>query len=129
MQDITYESGAPLKIGITALRSRSMFTNGIVQNAIYLANLFIELGHDVKLLTNATDECPDSEIYEGLPQIKYVCWEEADKYEWDVIFSLGIRVGKDIMEVVRQRSPYAKLVRYHCGNQFIFHAEKILFDV
>tara|TARA_B100001093_G_scaffold519430_1_gene608433 strand:- start:324 stop:2051 length:1728 start_codon:yes stop_codon:yes gene_type:complete len=106
-----------------------MFTNGIVQNCLYLANLFLELGHEVKLLSNSTNEQSNKEIYEGLPQFNYISWEDAGDYEWDVIVSCGIRVQRDIMDTVRSRSPKAKFVRYNCGNQFIYHAEKILFDI
>ena len=122
MQNSTYVPGSPLKIGITAQKSSSMFTNGIVQNSLYLANLFMELGHEVKLLSNSTGKQANPEIYEGLPQFEYMPWEEANECEWDVVVSCGIRVGPEIMEVIRCKSPNVKFVRYHCGNQFIFHA-------
>lgn len=124
-----YTASNSLKIAVTAQKSSSMFTNGIVQNSLYLANIFIQLGHEVKILSNSSSKQANTEIYEGLPQFEFITWESADEYEWDVIISCGIRVGPEIMEVIRQKSPNVKFVRYHCGNQFIYHAEKIIYDI
>ena len=119
-----------LKIGITIDLRVSLFSNGINQNAIYLANLFSEMGHEAVLIGPVEGENAHKSREEldllGL-DLNIMDWVDIENHKWDVIVSLGITVDHRIWSKASAKNQDVKLVRYQCGNHFFLQTEMILF--
>jgi hypothetical protein len=126
-----------MTIGITLgimKDNESMWINGIKLNAIFLANMFKALGHDVYLLDTSmivdaneltgkldrdkivwdTDEFP---IYRFLKK-----WEEVD-----ILVTLGTAMDDSTLKMFKEQAPHKKVVKYMCGNNYVLDMERILF--
>lgn len=119
----------PLKIGITiGLRSydESLWTNGIKQNALFLAKLFqgSEHGHRIVLL-NTTDV----PITDGLPwdrnHFETRAFDEGFE-ELDVLIELGGQICPERTEAIKRQG--TRLVSYCCGPEYIQNIEAMIFS-
>jgi hypothetical protein len=118
----------PLKIGITIglfAEDESLWTNGIKQNALFLAKLFktSPLGHRVVLL-NTTGV----RITPSLP------WSLEDfpteplgdgALDFDIVFELGGQISADQTEALKRRG--ARLVSYGCASEYVQNIEAMIF--
>jgi len=118
-----------LSIGITiGLRApgESLWTNGIKQNALFLAKLFknSRLRHDVRLL-NTTDV----EINDQLPwDLAFYRTEQFDQGcdGLDVLIELGGQISQE--QTQRIKSQGTKLVSYCCGPEYVQNIEAMIFN-
>lgn len=118
-----------LSIGITiGLRApgESLWTNGIKQNALFLAKLFMNSRwkHNVKIL-NTTDV----PITEDLPwDLSVFCTEqfEAGCEGLDVLIELGGQISYEQTQRIKSRG--TKLVSYCCGPEYVQNIEAMIFN-
>lgn len=111
-----------IKIGITIDLRKSIWSNGINQNAIYLANLLKKIGYDTELIHPLTDNLDD------IDTIKTISILESYKNKYDLIIQLGFTVTSNMMVQYKHMNHIIKLVSYKCGNEFLVDMESILFD-
>ncbi len=117
-----------LNIGITiGLRSpdESLWTNGIKQNALFLAKLFRNspLGHRVVLL-NTTEVSVSGDLAwdrEFFPTLPFA--QGCD--DLDVLVELGGQIGPDETERIKSRG--TRLISYCCGPEYVQGAEAMIF--
>ncbi|MBB3342162.1 DUF2827 domain-containing protein [Luteimonas sp. RC10] len=130
VRDLTDEGvvRTPLRIGITlGLHSadESLWTNGIKQNALYLAKLLLGSphGHQV-LLVNVTDVPITDRLPWDLKQFPTVSFE-ACRDQLDVLIELGGQI--DAAQTQHLKARGTRLVSYCCGFEYIHNAQAILF--
>ena len=119
------------KIGITADLSVSLFSNGINQNALYLAMMYRDMGYEAHIIATGDNPKAQRELKSiGIDQdqieIKNIV--EAIKVPYDVIIILGLRLEESHMSLFKKINPNVKTVSYRCGNEFFTDAEIILHD-
>lgn len=114
-----------ITIGLTS-PDESLWTNGIKQNALYLAKLFQNspAQHDVRLLN--TTHVP---ISDALP------WDLSDYHTvpfdegcdgLDVIIELGGQISAE--QTARIKARGTKLVSYCCGPEYVQNIEAMIFN-
>lgn len=122
-----------MKVGITiSLYQNSFFASGVNQNALYLALVLKEGGHQVTLIYTEDDTV----IEKSREQFYYLCdmhglkrepsTTAPDKY-FNVIIALGFWINNMTMRRYRTKSKKVKMVSYKCGNDFLVDSEHILF--
>lgn len=117
-----------LTIGITiGLRTpdESLWTNGIKQNALFLARLFqhSNLGHHVVLLNTTDVEITDALAWklEQFPTLPL----GAGEHDLDVVIELGGQLSPDQTQALKSRG--ARLVSYCCGPEYVQNIEAMIF--
>jgi len=126
-----------MNIGITlglTKDNESMWVNGIKLNAIFLANVFKNLGHTVWLLD--TSGIVDYDKKTGLLNKDKIVWdiEEFPIYyalkkwkEVDVLFTLGTALDDGVIKHFRKFKKSNKVVKYMCGNNYVIDMERMIF--
>lgn len=109
-------------IGITIDLGTNIWSNGINQNAIYLANLLKEIGYIPYLI-----HLLDKEI-EDINGIKSVSLKKSKNIPFNLIVQLGFIVTESTFNIFKQKNKTVKLVQYKCGNEFLVDMESILFN-
>jgi len=120
-----------MKIGVTVSISKenqSLFTNGILQNAIYLVKTLKAAGHESYLVHIGDLKTP----FEGkvnwdlseTPMYSYVdCYKTTD-----IMFYLGATLRDKDSRAFKSTGAHKKIIRYVCGNSYILDAEASIFD-
>ena len=116
-----------MRIGITINLGTSLWSNGINQNAIYLARVFQKLDFKVDLIYDGNN------IGKAADQAKKVYKDTVSlhdslKKKYDVIITLGFSISKKTVEYWKIRNKDLKLVQYKCGNDFLVDTESLLFN-
>ena len=118
-----------LNIGITICLQKedeSVWTNGIKQNAIFLARTFMNSKKNYNIYIVNTSSI-NITIKLGWDINKYKTVQFNDiKDKLDIIFPLGGSLNYDNVDYLRKRG--CKVVPYVCGNEYIISMENILFD-
>lgn len=117
-----------LNIGITIFLSEenhSVWTNGILQNAIYLAKTFqnSSQNYNVYLVNTSSTKITDKLSWD-LKEYKTVQYNDI-KDKLDIILPLGGSIDKIGTEYLRNRG--CKVVPYKCGNEYVISMENIIF--
>ena len=114
-----------MKIGVTVSidnENQSLFTNGILQNAIYLVKTLKAAGHDAYLTHIGNLKAP----FEGK-----VKWDlnETPRYSYadcykttDILFYLGATLRDSDSLAFKSTGEHKKIIRYVCGNSYIIDA-------
>ena len=116
-----------ITIGITK-ENESIWTNGIKLNAIFLSKALRETGHTVtildtgKALSKITQDNVDFDIKE-FPTKKY---EDAQR-NIDLMIMLGTSFETDYVKKWKQVDPRRRVVKYHCGNNYVIDMERSIF--
>lgn len=110
-----------MKIGITIDLKTGLFSSGVNQNAIFVANLIKEIGYDVYLIHNKEESLED---FKG---IKLVSIQESFSISFDMLIQLGFAMHQWIMNKYLANNPKVKLIAYECGNKLIMDMESMLF--
>lgn len=118
----------PLRIGVTiGLRApdESLWSNGIKQNALFLAKLFrtSPLGHDVVLL-NTTDVAITPALPWDLKAFPTASFDEACD-GLDVVIELGGQISPE--QTARIKGQGTRLVSYCCGPEYVQNIEAMIF--
>lgn len=118
----------PLRIGITIglhMPGESLWTNGIKQNALYLAKLLRKsvLRHEVVLLNTTpvpiTPDLPwDQQLFPTKPF-------DQGCDGLDVVIELGGQINPD--QTARIKGQGTKLVSYCCGSEYVQNIEAMIF--
>jgi hypothetical protein len=120
-----------MKIGVTVSidnENQSLFTNGILQNAIYLVKTLKAAGHDAYLTHIGNLKAP----FEG--KVKWdlnetPMYSYADCYKTtDILFYLGATLRDSDSLAFKSTGEHKKIIRYVCGNSYIIDAEASIFD-
>ena len=121
-------------IGITInLKSSSIWSNGINQNAIYLAVTLQKAGHSIFLLYPESKDNKESvnnlnELLTDNKDIICMSLTKSFKVRFDVLIQLGVSIEKSWHNVWKKLNNNIKLVNYECGNHFLIDSEKILYN-
>jgi hypothetical protein len=122
-------------IGITInLTVSSIWSNGINQNAIYLANVLAAAGHSVILIfSDSNSKNKNSintlkKIIKGNDNITAMDIVSSFNLRFDVLIQLGISIEKIWMNAYKKHNSNIKTINYECGNHFLIDSEKILYN-
>ena len=121
-----------MKVGVTInVGTSSIWSAGVNQNAMYLAMLLKEAGHDSWILysnqtkSNNTKRTLD-EIDTG---VQLMDLNASLDTRFDVIIQLGLTVEKYMYDCWKKQNENLKFVCYECGNHFLIEQEKILYGM
>jgi len=119
-----------MRIAITADTRVSLFSNGINQNAIYIAMLYIDMGHTVHILgPNSGGEKAASELTAmGITGLKIKTVNESIGTHYDLLITVGLMVEQGHIDRYKQTNPRFKFVSYKCGNELFTDMETILYN-
>ena len=117
-----------LRIGITiglSASGESMWINGIKQNALYLARLFMHspLGHEVALVNTTAVVVDDTLPWSRADFPTFSLAEKID--DLDVLIELGGQI--DPFQTERLKARGAKIVSYCCGPEYVQNIEAMIF--
>lgn len=121
-------------IGITInLKSSSIWSNGINQNAIYLALTLQKAGHSIFLLYPEAKDNKKSfnnlnELLKDNKDIICMSLRNSFKVRFDVLIQLGVSIEKAWHTAWKKLNNNIKLVNYECGNHFLIDSERILYN-
>jgi hypothetical protein len=114
------------RIGVTINIQGKIFSNGVNQNAIFLALLLKKCGFLVDLI--CSDENTIKEILNFKIDINKLNLIDSYKVKYDLIIQLGLTVGVQMSSHWKKNNPNVKFVSYECGNHYLINTEKILFN-
>jgi hypothetical protein len=113
------------RIGITVKINGSLFSNGINQNALYLARVLKKSGYIVDLI------CADQKTYDEIKQyeteINLFPLDKSYNIRYNLIIQLGLTVHRSQFKNWKLKNNDVKLVAYECGNHYLINTERILF--
>lgn len=116
-----------LQIGITVDLRTSLFSNGINQNALYLAMMYRDLGCEVTLISASVDEGGYKQLEEmGFKEIQIKKISDTFSDTYDLIIGLGLLVEETFIKAWKRQSPNLKYVAYKCGNEIFTDMETII---
>jgi hypothetical protein len=125
-----------MKIGITISYKKgdSLFSNGIKQNVMNLANVFknSKKQHDVNII-NIINDIDKPEIYEWdinkIKTIEYNKLTNENIATFDLWIILAVAPSLSDLKVYRELNPNCKIVSYKCGNNYQNFVEEVIFGV
>jgi len=118
------------KIGITLHLPndvQSLFSNGIIQNVLYLGELLCNIGYDCYfILDNNTciSEINNKIFYSD--KFKHIKYSKIYTLNFDVVISVGYEIDSYVIKQLKYMK--TKVIYYLCGNSYIIDAEKILYS-
>lgn len=117
-----------MKIGVTAnLINKSLFSNGVNQNALYLAKLLNNCGYITDIICAGTEE-QLNEINSIIEDIECIDFNKSKKNKYDILITVGLQISKKDWNEYKLSNNDIKLVSYKCGNEFFFEMESIIFN-
>ena len=112
-------------IAVTLDLNKGLWSSGITQNAIYLAETLRHAGYTVMLLYQGDKKKVESMGY--LKDFQLVNIDDRLKVRIDLIITLGIMLNEDDVKQLKTVNSNMKFVSYKCGNEFFSDMENILF--
>jgi hypothetical protein len=113
------------RIGVTINIKSTLFSNGVNQNALYLARVLKECGYIVDLICGSEKTINEIKNYEK--KINITNLENSYEIRYDLIIQLGFTVEKVHFNKWKENNDDLKFVAYECGNHYLINTEKILF--
>ena len=117
-----------INIGITIClqnENESIWSNGIKQNAVFLAKTFMNSKKNYNVfIVNTSSIKITKNIGWDIEKYKTVQLNDI-KDKLDIIFPLGGILNKDYVKYFRDRD--CKVVPYKCGNEYVISMENIMF--
>ena len=117
-----------LKIGITFDPPDSpmgMFNNGVRQNALYLAELLINMEYDVHLVVPQEKMSKVKGVFGFDERYKCSSHESMSDDGYDIIIQVGFQLLTS--DFAKLRAAKTKTVYYNCGANYIMDMENFLF--
>ena len=117
-----------LKIGITfdpPDTPMGMFNNGIRQNALYLAELLMNMEYDVSLLVETKKIDKVKGIFGFDDRYRCVKHEAMHEGGFDIVIQVGFQLLRSDFEKFRKSR--TKIVYYNCGANYVLDMEHFLF--
>ena len=121
-----------MRIGVTInVGSSSIWSAGVNQNAMYLAMLLKEAGHDTVILySNATEANNTKRVLDEINTgVQLMDLKSSLSNQFDVIIQLGLTVEKYMHDEWKKQNENLKFVCYECGNHFLIDQEKVLYEM
>lgn len=118
-------------IGITLnVSQHSLFSNGVNQNAIYLADLISRLsGYKVYLICGVSESTTISDLQSIVGnKVKCVVVENSFSLRLDVIITVGLTISKRQFSFWKAINDKIKLIHYKCGNEFFTDIDSIIYN-
>ena len=112
------------KIGITINYAKDifeLFRNGIVQNAIFLYDLLVNIDqYDVHFIIDYSN-------VEYLDEMKYKCVKrsEVTEFGFNIVFTLCFQLSVNEYQILKKNG--TKNIFYNCGNMYILESESCLY--
>lgn len=119
-----------MKIAVTInVGNFSIWSNGVNQNAIYLAMLLNKAGYDAYLLysTYSKDNRTKASLDALDLDVNHIDLRDAFNEPFDVIIQLGLSIEEYMLDAFKKVNPNLKFVSYECGNHFMIDSEKIIY--
>lgn len=117
-----------LKIGITfdpPDAPMGMFNNGIRQNALYLAELLINMEYDVHLIVQQHKIAKVKGLYGFDERYKCSNHERIVEDNFDIVIQLAFQLLRTDFEKLKKTK--TKIVYYNCGPNYVIDMEHFLF--
>lgn len=117
-----------LKIGITfdpPDAPMGMFNNGIRQNALYLAELLINMEYDVHLIVQQHKMPKVKGLYGFDDRYKCSNHENMAAENFDIVIQLAFQLLKSDFEKLKKTK--TKIVYYNCGPNYVIDMEHFLY--
>lgn len=114
------------RIGITVKINNTLFSNGINQNAIYLARVLKKCGYIVDLICADQKSLDEVSIYEK--EINIFNLEKSYNIRYNLIIQVGFTIDKKISSKWKLKNKDVRFVAYECGNHYLINTEKMLFN-
>lgn len=118
-----------IRVAITADLNRSLFSNGINQNALYLAMVYQEMGADVDIIAPGSDNEASKQLDKLGVKLPILRLSESLLKTYDVIITLGFVIENTWYGIWKNSNPDLKLVSYKCGNELLTDMEAILYGI
>lgn len=119
-----------MKIGITLNLPddvKSLFSNGIRQNVLFLGELLCNIGYDCHFILddkNCNQEIIDKLLY--FDKFKYIRYSKIYENNFDLVIAMGYEVDIPIIKQLKYMK--TKIISYLCGNSYFIDTEKILYN-
>ena len=112
------------------IENQSIWSNGILQNAIYLLKTLSMAGHNVYLVntTNKVTSPYDNKVVWDVNEFPVMDWTDAYK-ESDILFFLGSIIPDSYIDLFKSLGENRKAIKYVCGNTYIMDAESSIFEL
>jgi len=117
-----------LKIGITfdpPDTPMGMFNNGVRQNALYLAELLMNMEYDVHLVVQKDKMVKVKGLVGFDERLKCSSHESMHEDGYDLIIQVGFQLLRSDFENLKKTK--SKIVYYNCGSNYIIDTEHFLF--
>ncbi len=110
-----------MNIVLTAGFKLGLFTNGLNQNIVFLAELFEDLGHNVFLLLNQKR----SDLKDSPDHLRMVLDKELDQLPpIDMLLQAGWCLPAGGVDKLKKRNPSLRHVHIHYGNRILADIER-----
>ena len=121
-----------MNIGITvniAKENQSLFSNGVMQNAIFLVKLFRHAGHNAYLVNASEIQAPyNNKVDWDCTEIPTLDWSAAQK-KTDVLLLVGVIYNREAIEEYKSLNKNNKVIYYVVGNKYIIDMEGVMFNL
>lgn len=121
-----------MNIGITvniAKENQSLFSNGVIQNAIFLVKLFRQAGHNAYLVNASEIQAPyTNKVNWDCTKIPTLDWSAA-QIKTDVLLLVGVIYDRKSIEEYKSLNKNNKVIYYVAGNKYIMDMEGVMFNL
>lgn len=114
------------RIGITVKISDQFFSSGVNMNALYLARVLKKAGYLVDLICADQKTIDEISYYEKETNIFNL--DKSYNIRYNLIIQVGFTIEKVHSNKWKLKNNEIKFVSYECGNHYLIHTEKILFN-
>lgn len=116
-----------MKIGLLLKKPESVFSNGCIQQSLFLRHLLVNCGYDVKLLTIEHDYTKFSFTEEDI--IHTDASFDFSDFNMLIMASLTLTYEGNGEYIQHLKSfNHLKLINFICGNIYILHQEEFVFN-
>ena len=126
-----WEKTTSVKVGVTIFfnsTADSIFNSGVQQNSLFLAELLLNIGYNVFLISNMIEASVD--LKNILYDPRFVCITEKEVFSYN--FDLILIVGYDFLTsefISHFKTKKTKLVSYKCGNDYFLDCEAFCYKI
>ena len=110
--------GVSLSVGTNAT---SIFNSGVQQNALFFAELLVEMNYEVYIISDSID-CENFDILKYNDHFKFIHYTDFLDYNFDVIFTIGLKFIEEL-HVPILRGLKTKLIFYKCSADLLLDCE------
>ena len=113
-----------MNILLTASFDKGLYTNGLQQNIVFLAELFQKIGHKpIVCVNHKIDQCVDPPT--GILIIEE---KEMHDYAYDYVLQTGFVLANHDIDAIKEKNPKCKNVHIHYGNRMLADIEQCKWD-